>query len=261
MQRTHVTVLAFGFLLNVSAHGQATPASAPSDQASQTTSAQTSTTQSSNTATATQSRSPQTSKIQPRPRASSAQSSSAPYYPGRSNSAQANSGPSLGEIARQNRERQSEEEASGVKPKMITNKDVPQDPEGVESSRTTQPPAQRAYGNSPYANPTSGNQSYRNQASANQPVADQRAGEQWRERIEEQKNRVSTLQARIDHINEQIRARGGTVQYDQPYSRYAAQAQERVAEMQQQLNEQQHRLEMMQEAARRAGMHTSIYDP
>jgi hypothetical protein len=31
--------------------------------------------------------------------------------------------------------------------------------------------------------------------------------------------------------------------------------------MQQQLNEQQHRLEMMQEAARRAGMHTSIYDP
>jgi predicted RNase H-like nuclease (RuvC/YqgF family) len=144
---------------------------------------------------------------------------------------------------------------------MITNKDVPQDPEGVESSRTAQPPAQRAYGNSPYANPSSGSQSYRNQASANQPMADQRAGEQWRERIEEQKNRVSTLQARIDHINEQIRARGGTVQYDQPYSRYAAQAQERVAEMQQQLNEQQHRLEMMQEAARRAGMHTSIYDP
>jgi predicted RNase H-like nuclease (RuvC/YqgF family) len=144
---------------------------------------------------------------------------------------------------------------------MITNKDVPQDPEGVESSRTAQPPTQRTYGNAPYANPSSGNQPYRNQASTNQPMPDQRAGEQWRERIEEQKNRVSTLQARIDHINEQMRARGGTVQYDQPYSRYAAQAQERVAEMQEQLNEQQHRLEMMQEAARRAGMHTSIYDP
>src|SRR5580692_10387246 len=198
MQRTHVTVLAFGFLLNVSAHGQATPASAPSDQASQTTSAQTSTTQSSNPSTATQNPSPQTSKIQPRPRASSAQSSSAAYYPGRSNSAQANSGPSLGEIARQNRERQSAEEASGVKPKMITNKDVPQDPEGVEPSRTAEPPAQRAFGN-----PSYGNQAYGKQAYANQPMADQRAGEQWRERIEEQKNRVSMLQARIEQINAQ----------------------------------------------------------
>jgi hypothetical protein len=248
MQRTHVTVLAFGLLLNVSAHGQT---AAPPQPVPGPASAQTSTTQSSNASTTTKPSSPQTPGQTPK-----VQSSARPYYPGRSNSALANSGPSLGEIARQNRDRQAAEEASGVKPKMITNKDVPQDPEGVESSRTAQPTTQRASGNSPYAN-----QSYGNQPSANQAMADQRAGEQWRERIEEQKNRVSSLQARIDQINSQIRARGGTVQYDQPYSRYAAQAQERVAEMQQQLNEQQRRLEMMQEAARRAGMHTSIYDP
>jgi hypothetical protein len=36
---------------------------------------------------------------------------------------------------------------------------------------------------------------------------------------------------------------------------------ERAAELQQQLDEQKRRLEAMQEAARRQGMHTQVYDP
>jgi hypothetical protein len=36
---------------------------------------------------------------------------------------------------------------------------------------------------------------------------------------------------------------------------------ERAQQMQQQLDEQKRRLESMQEAARRQGMHTQVYDP
>jgi len=36
---------------------------------------------------------------------------------------------------------------------------------------------------------------------------------------------------------------------------------QQVALMQQQLNEQRIKLDQMQDAARRAGMHTAVYDP
>jgi hypothetical protein len=52
------------------------------------------------------------------------------------------------------------------------------------------------------------------------------------------------------------------VQYETlPYNRYQAQQLQRVAQIQQQLDEQKRKLDRMQEAARHAGMHTAVYDP
>src|ERR1700684_1144053 len=48
-------------------------------------------------------------------------------------------GQSLGEIARQYREKQDAEQASGAKPKVFTNKDLPENPEGYQAPREPQP--------------------------------------------------------------------------------------------------------------------------
>lgn len=58
-----------------------------------------------------------------------------------------------------------------------------------------------------------------------------------------------------------VRIVGGSVQCEGPYNRYQARQLERVAQMQQQLDEQKRKLDRMQEAARHAGMHTAVYDP
>jgi hypothetical protein len=168
-------------------------------------------------------------------------------------------GQSLGEIARENREKQEASEASGVKPKVITNKDLPTPAEAplTESApRMGSGPMASNRANDYRSNDFRSND-YR---SMEQRQAGDRAGEQWRRQIEMQEGRVANLQARLDHINS-MRGAGGSGQYGQPHGRYGAAAQERVAELQQQLDEQRRRLEQMQEAARHAGMHTSVYDP
>ena len=72
---------------------------------------------------------------------------------------------------------------------------------------------------------------------------------------------MATLQARIEQLNASIRSEYGTVQYETPYNGYQARQLQRVAQIQQQLDEQKRKLAEMQEAARHAGMHTAVYDP
>jgi len=161
-------------------------------------------------------------------------------------------GQSLGDIARENREKQNAENASGTQPTLITNKDLglPENPGDDLGPGETQPQAG--------ARPTN---SAADRRYVEQRRAEQRAAEQWKRQILAQESRVASLQARIDQINAWIRAAGGTVQYEQPYSRAEARQLRRVADLQQQLDAQQRKLDAMQEAARHAGMHTLVYDP
>jgi predicted RNase H-like nuclease (RuvC/YqgF family) len=85
-------------------------------------------------------------------------------------------------------------------------------------------------------------------------LAQQRAGEQWRARIQNQEARITDLQARINRVNEEMHAAVGTAQYDTPVSRYQSIQLERLAHMQEMMEQQQRRLEMMQDAARLTGM-------
>jgi hypothetical protein len=163
-------------------------------------------------------------------------------------------GQSLGDIARENREKQAAYEASGVKPTVITNKDLPATPPTPAYDDGTPMTAVSGNGKA-FSHP----QSDRRQAQQN--LAGERMGEQWRGRIEAQQSRIANLQVRIDQLNATIRATGGTVQYDQPYSRGEAVALQRVAQLQYQLEEQRRKLDAMQDAARHSGMHTTTYDP
>jgi hypothetical protein len=160
-------------------------------------------------------------------------------------------GQSLGEIAREYREKQNAEQASGTPPKMITNKDLPANPEGYQAPREAQPSS----GESNFGKAADRSA----QRFERQLLAEQRVGEQWKRQIVEQENRVAAIQARIDQIDASIRSGGVSAQG--PYNRYQALQAEHAAQLQMHLDEQRRRLDAMQDAARRAGMHTAVYDP
>lgn len=160
--------------------------------------------------------------------------------------AQSQPGEALGDVARANRAKQEAQEAAGTMPKVITNQDLPADPPGVRESAMSDPMTTVSGVNR--------SNRYAEQRLANRLLAEQRTGELWRARIQEQENRIADLQARIDRVNVSIHTAVGTAQYDNPANRYQAIQTERLAMMQQTLDEQKQKLAMMQDAARRAGM-------
>jgi hypothetical protein len=168
--------------------------------------------------------------------------------------AMAQSGPSLGDVARTNREKQQAQRADGTRPQVITNADLPADPPGVPESDASEPMTMVSGVSRPLENRSA-------PRFTEQDRAQQRAGEQWRERIESQEGRISELQARIDQMNAAIHSSGGATLSEGPYNRYQARQMQRIAQMQETLDLQKRKLAMMQEAARHAGMHTNVYDP
>jgi hypothetical protein len=159
--------------------------------------------------------------------------------------AQSQPGDSLGDVARANHARLQEQEASGVAPKVITNQDIPSAPSGIpESSEpmTTVSGVKSSVDN--YSEPRVNRRL----------LAEQRGGDQWRSRIQNQEERIADLQARIDRAHESMHAAVGTAQYETPVNRYQSMQMRRVARMQEMMDQQQRRLEMMQNAARLTGM-------
>jgi hypothetical protein len=194
----------------------------------------------------------------------------------------------LADVARENREKQSAEDGTTPKPKVITNKDLPKDPnenpapvsspaaEPATAGKTAAPTTTGKDGNPFSARPSSAQPSAERhvaeQHQADQRLADhrleqqrlaqQRAAEQWKNQILAQKNKMAALQARIEQLKAAMHPANSTTEYEPyPYNRAQAQQLQRVAQVQQQLEEQKRKLEQMQEAARHAGMHTAVYDP
>lgn len=168
-------------------------------------------------------------------------------------------GQSLGDVARENRDKKQSEDASGTAPKVITNKDLPKDPNATLAS----PEAKSGSGTSASSEAAELRSTDPQSADrlAEQRLAEQRAADQWKRQILAQKNKMANLQARIDQLHASIESAGGSVQYEEPINRYQARQLQRVARIQQQLDEQKRKLDQMQEAARHAGMHTAVYDP
>lgn len=177
-------------------------------------------------------------------------------------------GQSLGDVARENRERKAED-ASAASPKVITNKDLPKDPAASQDAPQT-PAVAPSAATEPNSDRTIEDKSLAARRAADnrgahrsmqQRMAEQRAADQWKRQILAQKEKMAALQSRIDQIRGSIRAAYGNVQYQEPYNRPEARQLQRIEQIQQQLDEQQIRLNQMQEAARRAGMHSAVYDP
>jgi hypothetical protein len=153
-------------------------------------------------------------------------------------------GQSLGDVARENREKQKAKSASSsAKPKVITNETLPASPDAgrSEAERITRPAQQEIPDN-------------------RQPAGQSAA--QWKSSILQQKSVIAAQQAQIDKLSASIHfvpsslyANG--LQYDE----YQLKKQQAVARMQEQLEEQKKNLAEMQEAARQAGMGIAVYDP
>jgi len=168
-------------------------------------------------------------------------------------------GQSLGDVARENRDKKQSEDAAGTAPKVITNKDLPKDPDAnLESPGTKSVASASASSEATELRPTDPQSADR---LAEQRLAEQRAADQWKRQIQAQKYKMANLQARIDQIRASIQSAGWSVQNEGPINRYQAQQLHRVAQIQQQLDEQKRKLNQMQEAARHAGMRTAVYDP
>lgn len=166
---------------------------------------------------------------------------------------------SLGDVARENREKKAAGDNSTATPKVITNKDLPKN---VDAD---QPASEEESQSKVEEDANAANQRRAElratHRSLQQQAAEQRIANQWKRQILAQKDRVAALQARVDELNAQIRATYGNVQYEPPYSGSQARQLRRVSQTRQQLDVQRMRLADMQESARRAGMHTPVYDP
>lgn len=166
--------------------------------------------------------------------------------------AQSQSGESLGDVARRNRAEQQAQEAAGTMPKVITNQDLPAAPPGAPESSPSDPMTM--------VSGVKRSDRYADQGLSNQLLDEQRAAQQWKTRIQAQENKVARLQAHVDRMSALLNPSGG-VQYEGPHSRYQARQMERLAQMQETLDQEKQRLFTMQQEARRVGMHTSVYDP
>jgi hypothetical protein len=158
---------------------------------------------------------------------------------------------SLGDIARQYRDQLQAEEAAGTGPKMYTNQDIP--PADQVGTPEPNDEAQPAHQSAMYG-PSDGR-------SLEHRFAQQRNAALWRRNIVMQENRVAGLQMRIDQLNAMMRSPYGTAQYEGPYNRAQARAQQHLEQMQQMLDHAKMRLEDMQDSARHAGMNSPVYDP
>jgi hypothetical protein len=86
--------------------------------------------------------------------------------------------------------------------------------------------------------------------------------EQWKSQIQAQKSAIANLQREIASLSESVHYAGGNcVANCVQWNERQKQKQERVEVMKAQLEEQQKRLEDMQESARKQGFGSSVYDP
>ena len=153
-------------------------------------------------------------------------------------------GQSLGDVARQQRQKQQSKDAKAPAKKIITNEDIPEHP-GSSSDAS---------------NGTAATED--KPADSSQPVADAHSAEQWKAAIQAQKQNIANLQTQIDKLNSSIHFVQSNRYYNgAEYNQHQQRKQEQVQQMQKQLEEAKKKLEDMQESARKAGFGSAVYDP
>ncbi len=147
-------------------------------------------------------------------------------------------GQSLGDVAREQREKQAQKKTQPAK-KVVTNEDLPQPAEADESTSSSPQSTEPAVNS-----------------------AEQKPAGQWKEEIQAQKQSVASLQADIDRLSSSIHfAPGNCVRNCVQHNENQQQKQDEVQRMQSNLEQQKRKLEDMQEAARKQGYGNSVYEP
>jgi TolA-binding protein len=147
---------------------------------------------------------------------------------------------SLGDVARQQRQKQAKD--GHATRKVVTNEEIPEHPEESSTTSTTTDD--------------------HDAAPASSASNDTHSGEEWKAKIEAQKNSVASLQSQIDNLNSSIHfVEANRYTNGVQYNEHQVKKQEEVQRMQKQLDAQKKQLEDMQESARKAGLGSSVYEP
>lgn len=94
------------------------------------------------------------------------------------------------------------------------------------------------------------------------PTDHEAQAENWKSQIQAQKSAIASLQQEITSLGNSIHYAGGNcIANCAQWNERQQQKQQEVETMKSQLEEQQKRLEEMQEAARKQGFGSSVYDP
>lgn len=150
---------------------------------------------------------------------------------------------SLGDVARDQREKLATD--ASAPSKVVTNEDIPEtdEPESTPSVRV-----QRHKVPHPVEPVTPASN-------------DTRAAAQWKTKIVAQERKIASLQNQIDRINASIRFTQTSCYSCAQHNEKQIEKLESVQRLQQQLDDQKHNLEDMQESARKAGLGSSVYEP
>ena len=185
----------------------------------------------------------------------------------------AQNGQSLADVARGIREKQQEQKAAGIEPRVITLDDLPaSNSAGIPPEDPSNPMTQvsgvqrsfRSYQRSGYQNggwQRPFGQPGWQQASYGQGGCSCPRGDQWRGQIRAQQYRIAAMQSRMDRANGAMRPYGSTAQWSGPLNRYQGVQVQRIESMQESLDWQRPGLADLQDEARQAGLHTTGYEP
>jgi len=155
--------------------------------------------------------------------------------------------PSLGDLARKQRQKQQQTKETAKPKKVVTNEDIPEHP--------------AASSDSPASSSTTASQGANDDSSAPAGAVLQ-AGDQLKAAILRQKTAVADLKAQIDKVQESIHfVEANAYRNGVEYNKLQAQKQQEVQRLQGQLEEQKKNLEQMQETARKAGFGSAVWDP
>lgn len=177
--------------------------------------------------------------------------------------------PSLGDVARQTRlqKQQKDVPAKDAAAKGAANKngqanDVStKDPATTKSTHVITNDEIPSHAGSTVTSTGSSKSSGKPDAPQNSLSPDAGA-EQWKSQIQAQKNAIATLQREISNLSESIHYAGGNcVANCVQWNERQKQKEDQVESMKAQLEEQQKRLEDMQDSARKQGFGNSVYDP
>jgi len=144
---------------------------------------------------------------------------------------------SLGDVARRQRQ-QNEQSTQGKDPKVITNEEIPEHPEAETTPI-------RKNGDSPLPPSKTPKQS----------------ADFWRSRIHTEKSQITYLQRKIDEVNASIRFSSVSCARCVIRNERQVAKEQRVEQMRSELDQNKKHLEQMQDAARRQGYGSSVYDP
>jgi hypothetical protein len=153
--------------------------------------------------------------------------------------------PSLGDMARQQRQQKEKAKATAGKdakpPKVITNEQISKHADLAAGSVVT------GSEETPPSDSTS---------DAKQPA------EYWKSQIQEQKSQIASLQSQVDELNQSIQfAPANCVSNCVAWNERQKEKQQQAEHMQAQLEDQKKHLDEMQDAARKQGYGSAVYDP